>query len=242
MKSQQYQTSRGPIVIRGEAEPSSSRPLLFMIRGAFPNAAQLADLGGNFPDADFAWCDLPGMHSPFFAESSVAAFAAGIDEVLQTAFPERRVSILGLSIGGVVALHLKSSIVRSVLAIDPPLTTDGLWPMHRWLLSNPALLTGQLGDWVWNVFGVRPGQGWKRDYRAAIRGPRPPTEVLFASDSLQPVRRLERIPSLVGEGDRAAYLAQPSIRTTIVPGTGHDIPAAGLDAILAALRSSIESI
>lgn len=238
MEAHTFQTAHGPVVVRGDLGSfSTERPLLLLIRGAFPIETQFLRLGEHFPHADYAICDLPGMHSPFFAEPSVAAFAAGFDEVLALAFGTRLVNILGLSLGGVVALAMRSPQVRAVIAVDPPLSTAHLWPMRQ-DLERGAQISPQLRAWIWGLFGVDGAKQVERDYAFVLDGQRPPTRVLLASDPLMPEREVTRMPSLVGERDRALYASRPISLLTVMD-TGHNIARDGQPAIMTSLRQAL---
>ena len=232
-----FDTSRGPILVHGRLDDfRAGRPLLVMIRGAFPEIDQMVELGARFPQADFAWWDLPGMHSPAFAESSVAGFARAMDEAIDLAFPGRPVNVLGLSIGGTVALHLRNPFVRAVVACDPPLSTGGLWPIRdRFRLQGRA----GFADWVWALFGIDDEGVVNRDYRAALEGLHRPVRVLLGADPLEPERPTPRTPSLVSREDRALYAAHKGVDVLVVEGAGHNIPRDGQPAILSSLRQLI---
>jgi pimeloyl-ACP methyl ester carboxylesterase len=110
------------------------------------------------------------MHSPPFAWASVPLFAAGFDEALELLFPGRRITVVGISMGGTTALHMRSPLVRSMVLADPPLRTGQLWPLvGYWQIAARCL--GRRG------LALEHSRHWPhdaiedRDYRGRTRQP-----------------------------------------------------------------------
>jgi pimeloyl-ACP methyl ester carboxylesterase len=198
-----FETSLGTILLHG-IDFTSDRPAVLGISGAFakPDEMERLPLITEPARAGFV-THLPGNHCPPLRETSIEAFAQALDEVL--AQLARPFVIVGLSVGGLVALAMKTP--RGVVAVDPPLTIANLWPM-------PAEVRADL-----------PLAGIDRPtYHHLIDGLAIPTHVVVGSELLFPQRAISRFPSLVSQEDRAFMAANPHVRLSVAPNSGHDIP------------------
>lgn len=126
MNEVRFETSLGPVPAVARVE-LDDRPLLLVVRGAFPMQGQLNSLTAKIPWASVVLLNLPGMHSPQFQENSISAFADAFDEVVDQL--GKRTVVLGLSIGGAAAMALRSPHVSRRIVVDTPLRTEGLWPL-----------------------------------------------------------------------------------------------------------------
>jgi len=238
MGKQNFQTSLGEIPLWGELSGfSRTRPLLLVIRGAFADFDQFEGLSAVLPHVDVALAHLPGMHTPYLERSSIPAFAQAFDEAVAAAFPGRAVNVLGASMGGLVAMALKGP-VRSIVGIDPPLSTATLWPLTE-LLRRKRTESAALADWIWQIFGVDGKRIENRDYRPLLKELNAPTRILLGSEPLAPERPLAELPSLVSEDDIAAYRANPKVNLRAVADTGHNIPRYGQRAIFNSLLEAM---
>jgi pimeloyl-ACP methyl ester carboxylesterase len=232
-------TSFGPVVVHGDlAGFRPERPLLFMIRGAFPEPDQLVRLGETFPAADFAWSDLPGMHSPPFAWASVPLFAAAFDEALELLFPGRRITVVGISMGGTTALHMRSPLVRSMVLADPPLRTGQLWPLVGY--RQIAARTPGGADWLWSILGIGPDAIEDRDYRAPLDNLTATPRFLLGGEPLMPERPLRNLPGLISAEDREMLLRRFGGAVTIIPEVGHNIVRDAEATFVRAIQSALK--
>jgi hypothetical protein len=231
-------TSFGPVVVHGDlAAFRRERPLLFMIRGAFPEPDQLVRLGESFPGTDFAWVDLPGMHSPHFAWPSVPLFAAAFDEALDLLFPGRRITAVGISMGGTTALHMRSPLVRSMVLADPPLQTGQLWPLIGYRQIAPKMPGGS--DWLQAVLGIGPMTVENRDYRGALEGLVAAPQFLLGGEPLLPERPLRALPGLTSAEDRELLLNRFGGAVALLRGVGHNIARDAEAALGGAIRDAL---
>ncbi|HTK34542.1 MAG TPA: alpha/beta hydrolase [Caulobacteraceae bacterium] len=237
VQATKFQTSMGAVPVWGRLESfSPDRPLLFVIRGAWPPTVGYMDpLADLIPEADVALVHLPGMHSTPFRDQTVKAFATAFDEVIaKLAHP--RVLVLAISIGGVVALSLTGA--WETILVETPLMTAPLWPIHprfRDIVGdNP-----NAAEWVRNLFGTGQDGVENRDYRSLALDFRGQGTLLLGDDPLWPERPITRIPSLVCDDSRKAYAANPRFRSVIVPNAGHNIPKDGSGHILHLLHDTL---
>ena len=239
MEVTEFRTAKGPVSLWGGlGQFSTERPLLLVIRGAFPIPEHLTSMPDRLPTADVALAHLPGMHTPMFADCSISGFASGFDELIEQAFPGRPVTVLGASMGGLAALSLRHPAVRRILALDPPLSTAGLWPMRNWL-RDKVNESAEARRWIWEIFGLDEHRVENRDYAPVLAGLDAPARVLLGSSPLDPERPFELMPSLVGEADRRLYRGHPNVEIEVVPDTGHNIPRDGLVTMMARLREAL---
>ena len=233
---QTVQTSFGPVPVYGRFA-SPDRPLLLVIRGAFPLADHLDWLTDVFTEVDVALVHLPGMHTPFVPEPSIERFAAAFDEVLLV-LGHRRVVVLGLSMGGLAAMAMKSPAVAAILLIDTLLTTTSLWPVHSYFVWR-ALEDEALQDWLIRVCGVVPDGIANRDYSPLLRSVRTPVGLLTGTERLGPPGSATGIPCLLSEEDLTAYRACSWVSVLTIPGAGHDVPTHAPTEFMGALRKLV---
>jgi pimeloyl-ACP methyl ester carboxylesterase len=203
-----------------------AKPVLLVIRGAFAALDDWTVMVDAFSQADVVQAHLPGMHSPFHQPGGIAGFGRAFDEVIDQAFAGRRVVVLGLSMGGLVAMTLRSSAVTQVIACDPPLSTAGLWPLIPELQAKLAdsAVGAELRSWITDLFGVSAAGVENVDYRPLLDGLTVRTDIIIAALPLEPERDLPVQPGFMSADDRAFVRRHPKVRVLIAPNTGHNVP------------------
>ena len=228
-----FETSLGPVPIWGRLE-SPERTLLFVVRGALPTFDHMFDLALLLADIDVALVHLPGMYTPFFAQSTPQVFGRAFDEVLAT-LGYGRVVVVGVSMGGVAALAMKSPAVRRLILVDTPLSTGGLWPLHerfrKQVAANPPAQ-----KWLWELFGIGPSAVENRDYRPLLETMTVPATVFVGGQPLGEPRPVDEMPSLVSDEDRALSDRHPRVEVLVVKDAGHNVPRTGYALFIDALR------
>jgi pimeloyl-ACP methyl ester carboxylesterase len=223
MQTTVVQTSLGPIPLRAPPGAlASKKPVVLAITGAWAEANDMSrthEVVG--PAWDAAVIRLPGNGTPALSETSVAAWAQALGEVIDTALAGRAVVPVGLSVGALVALGIRSAGVRRVVALEPPLVMSKLWPLA------PALRSRWRDDpasrpFIEAVFGVRGETAEERTYFHLFEGA-PPADVVAGEVPLFPERPLPRFPSLLDAPERAWLAKQPGVSLRIAPGAGHNI-------------------
>jgi pimeloyl-ACP methyl ester carboxylesterase len=239
-----FETPLGPIVLVGQPEAfDSAKPLVVAIAGAFAIARgplfRLAPVLG--PEVDVVAGHLPGNHSPTLVTASVGVYAAAYAHVINTVFAGRAVTTCGASIGGLVALGLRSPHVRQSLVIEPPLVMSKLWPMWPTLRERLRLSPGDadVRSFIHNVFGVTETDVEERRYEGALTSLATPTHVQVGDQPLFPKRPFEKLPSLVDEPERALLAAHPHITLSVAPGAGHNVLQQSAPAFVAALQGAV---
>lgn len=242
MERESIATSLGVVPVTGRLgafEPS--RPLVFVIRGAYPDPTSMHRLPDLLPEADVALVDLPGMHSAFFAEQGVEAFARGYDEVLAGRFPGRRTVALGLSTGALAALAMRSP--ERLVLMEPPLETGALWSFLPRLAREAQRTTlGEARAWIDAVFGVTADGVDGRDYRPLLTACRKPGVVMIGGVPLDPPRDLDHEPSYVTADAIGLVIRHPTLKLAVVGGVGHNIIVDGGPAILNTLRQNLAAL
>jgi len=202
---------------------ASARPMVLAITGAWAEPEDMIKLPAVVAPAwDAAVMRLPGNGTPPLAETSIAAWARAVDQMVARAFAGRAVVLVGLSVGALVALGVRTSQVRRVLALEPPLVMSKLWPMEpvlrrRWC-EDPAAR-----PFIEQVFGVMGEGREERAYFGLFAPGAPPAEVVVGETPLYPVRHTERFPSFVDGPERAWLAAQPGVEVHVAPDAGHNI-------------------
>ncbi len=236
-------------VARLEAAPRPDRPLLLLLHGALRSLENLLPWAQRWPgEYDVALADLPG-HGRSAAPAAVT-FPTFVDEIrflVADSFKDRRVIVIGESLGGVLALAAAGHPpvnLAAVVALDPPLATAKLRPVIDFargvLAEHPQ--HAFLRDFLFEMFGVRTDAPTVEDrrYEGALAQVRVPALVLAGDPPLQPGAD-DAACSLLDDADRARLRDAP-LRFEVIAGAGHhlvdrrpDETAAAIGRFLAAL-------
>lgn len=197
------------------------RPLVLVVRG-IGDPGQLAGLKPDgFDVSFFDLCPLPGGYS-------VEAYADLLDHRLR-----RPTILVGVSIGAAIALAMRSTWVRQVIAVEPFLRTAHLWPMVEFG-RQMALPNGGEEARFWNqALGIYPDRLEERVFPINTTAP---IHVITGSDPLRSDGHALPFPSFTSFGDKA-LLATFGATFEAVPG-GHGGPVENPSAILAAIHRS----
>jgi pimeloyl-ACP methyl ester carboxylesterase len=223
MQMTPVQTHLGPIPLWSPPGAlGSAKPVVLAITGAWAEPDDMMKLPAVVgPAWDAAVMRLPGNGTPPLAETSIAAWAKAVGELVETAFAGRPAVLAGLSVGALVALGVRSGQVRRVVAVEPPLAMRKLWPMAQALRArwrdDPAART-----FIETVFGVSGETQANRTYFDLFDGA-PPADVIVGETPLYPERPLPRFPSFVDEPERAWLAAHPGVSLHVAPGAGHNV-------------------
>jgi pimeloyl-ACP methyl ester carboxylesterase len=188
-----------------------------VIRGAFAERDLLHGLP-KFVPGPVRLEHLPGMHSPFLEEDSVEAFAEHFDRSLAG---QSDVTVMGLSVGGLVALAMRHPSIKRLILVDTLLQTGPCWPL-TWLRQRVE--SERQWRWCESLLGLYPDRLVQRDYRPLLRGLQVPTTALIASDPLGLPRQAPRMPGLITEEDKRLYRDHPLVSVVNVD-SGHNVPA-----------------
>jgi|GEM_PF-2028857 len=209
------------------SEPTTAgdtRPVILWIDGAFsiPRPRSF-ELQGYLPEARVLNAHLPGNHCPETAEHSVEAYAAAYDELLRQV--NRPAIVIGASIGGLVAMAMRSPLRRGLVLLDPPLLTGKLWPLfgtfQRLFRERPG--DAYLRVFLENLFGISVDGVNGKDYRELVSRLDRPTWVLFGDQALMPERPFQETPSLLDTPERDLLAAHPQVRVRLIEGIGHNV-------------------
>lgn len=210
------------------------KPVIFAVCGFEAEADELSLLSERAPG-----CEVDVRH--LTKQGDVEDFAAHFDQVIRDEYAGRRVLLLGLSVGGLAVLAMSEG--QAVVAVDPPLSTAGLWPLRDRLRQevkrrmNPAF-----SAMVWRLFGVGEIVTENRDYRYLIAAAARPTLVLVAGDPLEPERDANRFPGLISRDDRAFLARARTVTTQTVEGVGHSIATQAPQALMDALKWGVAAL
>lgn len=184
---------------------------------------------GRKPSTLFPWLDLipdlgflqlPGHGAAArFRETSLESWIRGLGQLLAT-LPEPPL-IIAESLGAIIGLSLPA---RAVIAVEPPLSVDQLWPLHQ-SIARARARGVEIDPAVENLF-EKPFH-WVLDRISA------PTLVLAGQEPLMPPRDIMREPSLLTDEDFAAYAAHPLVEAHRIPG-GHTLLDHSREAVMAA--------
>ncbi len=216
MRNYVVNTAEGRVVFTAE----SPAPNVLLFHGFKREANQLLHLRRLIPD--LAFVHLPGhSNAPRLREASLETWIRAFREMV--AVLPRPPLILAESLGAIVAMSLPA---RAVIAVEPPLSVDQLWPVHRSIRDarahgvdvEPELeaLFETPFNWVLDRIGA-------------------PTLVLAGNRPLLPERDTDHAPSLLTDEDFAAYARHPLVEAHRIPG-GHTLLGHNLRGVMAAAR------
>lgn len=209
-------TSLGQVWFWGR---DTGRPILLVISGAFATPDFFWKIQTAFPDADVLRTHLPGNHCPALSEISIAAFVQALDEALAARWDHRPLMAFGSSVGGIVALGLRHPGVRRVVTIEPPLLTDGVWPLLQFRSETPP----GGGAFVWNIFGIGPDTVEARDHAWVLDGLPAPCLAIVGGAPLNPPRPFPGMPSLISDATLARLAAHPLVTVETIAEAGHNV-------------------
>ena len=230
-------TAEGEIWLWHEPAPQDdARPVVLWIDGAYAiERPRSFELQGLLPEAAVFNAHLPGNHAPATRDPSIAGYAAAFSEVLDQL--GRPAIVVGASIAGLAAFALRSPWLRGVVALDPPLLSEKLWPLAAFLRSKAAQPDQQA--FIWNVFGIASNRSAARDYRPLLEGLTVPAWVLFGSEALYPKRAFTEPPRLLDEPERALLAAHPKISIRLIEGIGHNVGGRAISYVRTSVRDLI---
>ncbi|HLZ74984.1 alpha/beta fold hydrolase [Phenylobacterium sp.] len=213
-------------VVTGEGEivftATHPDPRVLMFHGFMRQANHVLHWRDLIEDIGFV--HLPGhTFSPVLAETSIEGWIRAFREM--TTIFSRPPLIIAESLGAIVAMSIPA---RAVIAVDPPLSVENLWPVQRAIRRARARGT-QVSAELEAMFDAP--FNWVLDRISA------PTLLLAGTEPLLPERRIDRSPpSILTDDDFAAYAAHPMVESRRIEG-GHDLLAANPEGVLAAAAS-----
>ncbi|HLZ73558.1 alpha/beta hydrolase [Phenylobacterium sp.] len=239
MQSTVIRTRLGPIPLWSPPGAlTSAKPLVLVITGAWAEADDMMKTPAVVgPSWDAAVMRLPGNGTPALAETSIAAWARAVSELVETAFAGRPVVLVGLSVGALVALGVRSAQVRRVLALEPPLVMSKLWPMAERLAARWRDDPAQRPV-IEAVFGVKRHGHVERAWFGLFDGA-PPVDVIVGDTPLYPQRALAQFPSFVDAPEREWLAARPGVTLHVAPGAGHNIHVFAAETLRAVLLETL---
>lgn len=203
-------TSAGRIALyHEEAALASTRPLVLFIHGALRSAATLLEWHQVLsPKYDVMYADLPGhAASPAEGAFTIQSIADRFRQVIKGSLAQRRVVVIGESIGGVVAAALGDGSVPQVcgvIAADPPLATAKQWPVQ--MSFSPLLAKAPeaafIHQFAADVFGIMAGgRIEERTYYDHVRSLSVPALILTGDVPLWPRESKADVPCLLDDAD-----------------------------------------
>ncbi|MCW2905178.1 MAG: alpha/beta hydrolase [Phenylobacterium sp.] len=213
MTSYVIDTSRGRVVFLAE----TPRPATLIIHGFKRAPGNLAWWRDKVPNPGFV--TLPGHGRA--AELDEVSVEAWIDAWRQAlSHFETPPTIVAESLGAIVAMCLPA---RAVVAVEPLLTVDHLWPQHR-VIRNARARGIDIGPAYEALFN--------RPYDWVLNRITAPTLVIAGDLPLLPERQCPVAPSLLTDEDFARYADHPLVEAHRIRG-GHTLMDENPDGVLA---------
>ncbi|MGZ6013720.1 MAG: alpha/beta hydrolase [Caulobacteraceae bacterium] len=196
----------------------TAAPRVLMLHGFKRNARQLFPWRERIPDLGFV--HLPGHGgAPEFREVSLDSWTRGLGQMLAV-LPEPPL-LIAESLGAMVALGLPS---RALIAVEPLLSVDQLWPLHQ-TIRNARARGLEIDPSLEELFA--------NPFHGVLDRISSPTLVLAGSEPLLPPRPTPHEPSLLTDEDFAVYAAHPQVEAHRIPG-GHTLLDHSRDEVMAA--------
>lgn len=180
-----------------------------MIHGFLRTPAQLQSWAGRIPDLGFL--HLPGHGlAPAYPEVSVEIWwADALGEVLGR-WP-RPPLIIAESLGAILALSVPA---RAVIAVEPVLSVENLWPLHR-TIRNARARGANIPPELETLFS--------RSFHWVLDRISAPTLLLGGAVPLLPERDVFPEPSVLTDEDFAIYSAHPLVEEAHRIAHGHTL-------------------
>lgn len=222
-----HTTAAGELAVYTTDVPQSDeRPLLLVVHGALRRAEVLMGAVPWWPAPfDIVFVDLPGHgRSSPLVPATVDRFAQRLGVAMAALFPQRRLFVLGESLGGLVALAMaglqETDRVHGVIAADPPLTTAKLWHVAHAVRTALARAphSAFMQSFAADIFGIATTQGTaERIYYPVLDRLRVPALILTGDIPLLPPRQTTSVPCVMDEVDRFVierlYRGQVTVKT-----------------------------
>ncbi|MCM0021154.1 MAG: alpha/beta hydrolase, partial [Tagaea sp.] len=225
------------IRVTARANGIAGRPKLFVLPGAYGEAARLApSLAQAFGDS-FDWLcpDMPASRETAdFGDPGIANVARILARVARAHFGDAVYGILGASMGGIVAAHIARENPGRVAAIaidDPAVRTAQQWRVREVVVGlYRAMPAGRwrdgYQDYARRVLGFCPASGalFALDHGDAFSGLKAPLLVVAGDEPLLPKRESEKSVSSFdadGEGALRAAYSGPFLSIVRIAGLGH---------------------
>lgn len=228
MVQRRFATAAGEVVLSGDFSPASA--LVVVIRGAYANEDQLSRLPA-YVQVPVVFGDIPGNRSPWLPEQTLeacaAAYSAAIDEL------ERPTVVCGVSLGGLIALGMRSNRLRGVVAIDPPLLPAETDHMRKAAATAFSKATSEAERaFLFRTFGARVEGIERRDHFPLLEGSSVPLHVLAAE-----LAAPNSVPSVVSDDTLRRLTAYPHVSANRIVGVGHAVWRSGSNEIVQAITT-----
>lgn len=220
------QTDVGPLEFHGRPEKHDpARPVVVAVTGLFAgpdDLVKLPDMLGIYADGVV----VPLLQAMRLETPGVEAAARAVGALIDQAFAGRQVVLMGVSLGATVCLAVRSPHVRRIVAVEPVLVVEKLWPVLPQVRQRLAALPAGQGEHrLWSgMLGVGPVDAFK-DYRPLLAELPAPVDVVLGGAPLYPEREAPRFPSLVDAPERQLLAATRKVRLHVDPAAGHNVQA-----------------
>ncbi len=214
------------------ADHDPSRPLILVLRGAVPKKDDLEWL--RPAGADIMFAHLPGFYCPLLVNDAIGVTLVAFDQVLRFHFADRRVILLGVSTGALVAVGLRCAPVVARVLVEPFFSTGDLQALQLVLKSVMPAEQKRAWQWCETVLGISLAGVEDRDYTPLLAADLPMIAIV-GDEPLRPDCPTGFLPSLTSEADRQR-LRDAGAELVVVRG-GHDVPKNDPGAIVAALEA-----
>jgi glycosyltransferase involved in cell wall biosynthesis len=206
-------------------EADATRPLVFAVPGILATDADIVALGESLGlIGDLTLMRLPTSREAALSSVAFSDLSGVVGGLLERQFPDRAIVLLGVSSGAVIALGVRAANLARIVALEPPLVSEGLWPVIEPLTAQLRKAPDAAASaFAAEAFGVGEAGAAASDHREVLDALTTPVDVVLGEVPLQPPRELKRFPSLVGEADRRRLAETPGVRLHVAPGAGHNV-------------------
>lgn len=227
----EVRTAYGPIAVTGNFAPEVKALVITGMRAPL-NAMERIPIV-LAPEFGGLVAHLPGHYTPQLSETSLAAFASAFDEVAAAVGAS---TVMGMSVGALVALSMRAPSIRTVVAVEPPLETAKLWQ----LVSTLKATASEHADFYREFLGFDGHSLNGKTYLHLLDEIERPTAFVVGDKLPFPARSADLFLSVVDEAQRILMARAPNATLHVAEGAGHAVHrhAAGRlqEVLLAACR------
>lgn len=153
-----------------ESGPGDDAPVVVVVHGAMDRSSSFGRVARSLGDLELVRYDRRGYGRSVSA--GPAPLASHVDDLLEIV-GERRVTVFGHSVGGVVALVAaarRPEVIRSILAFEPPTPWVSWWPKPATAPTGAspedeaeAFMVRAIGERFWSRLPARTRQDRRRE-------------------------------------------------------------------------------
>ena len=213
MERRLIETPLGQIALSGNFR--GNRPYVVVIRGAYATEDQFSQMQNFIPSADVIFGDIPGNRSPFLSVNSIKSFSEAYTLAIESL--GNPTVVCGNSLGGLIALGIRSENVFSIVSIEPPIKPTYSKSLRSAIAGIYHKSKSSVEkSFLYDVFGASAEGFHVRDYSWILSELNINSILITGSDTTD-------VPSVLSDSDADILKSHPFVTLERVAGVGHAV-------------------